>query len=401
MVFEHQKTASIALVDDDEMALSSLRALFSLETDYSVTCFENPVRACKELERTRVDVVVSDYLMPEMNGIDLLREVRRVQPEAARILLTGFADKENAIRAINEVGLYQYLEKPWDNQEMLIVIRNALQEKSLRQELADKVKALDRLLWEHKQLTERHSYLEREMEMAGRVQRELLPTRLPQVEGFRIDNLYRPCHYLGGDYYDFAINQGRAIILVSDVSGHGAQAALTSMLLKASFQDAATKVQEPSELLGEMNATLYRFLPTGMFVAATLLCLDSHQSRIRLANAGLPYPFLLACSGRRWDQIPLSGLPLGMFEGRGLESYDVRDVQLAPGDVLLVTSDGLGDIGGSGDELFQERQLRQALIELSGRTGSEVIESLMDRATRFSSSQQLPDDVTMLAITKT
>jgi serine phosphatase RsbU (regulator of sigma subunit) len=398
---EHPKTASIVLVDDDELALSSLRALFSLETDYLVTCFDDPVRACKELESTPVDVVVSDYLMPRMNGIDLLKEVRRVQPEAARILLTGFADKVNAIRAINEVGLYQYLEKPWDNQEMLIVIRNALKEKSLRRELAEKVKELDRLLWEHKELADRHSYLEREMEMAARVQQSLLPDRLPEIESFRINSLYRPCRWLGGDYYDFVVNQGRAIILVSDVSGHGTQAALTSMLLKASFQDAAAKAQEPSQLLARMNATLYRFLPTGMFAAATLLWLDLERLRIVLANAGLPYPFLLGHSRRKIDQIPLGGLPLGMFEGTGLESYDVREVQLAPGDVLLIATDGLGEIKNCREELFQDCQLRQALTELSGRSGTEVMEALLDRATRFSFSQPFADDVTMLAITKT
>jgi serine phosphatase RsbU (regulator of sigma subunit) len=398
---EHPKTASIVLVDDDELALSSLRALFSLETDYLVTCFDDPVRACKELESTPVDVVVSDYLMPRMNGIDLLKEVRRVQPEAARILLTGFADKVNAIRAINEVGLYQYLEKPWDNQEMLIVIRNALAEKSLRRELAEKVKELDRLLWEHKELADRHSYLEREMEMAARVQQSLLPDRLPEIESFRINSLYRPCRWLGGDYYDFVVNQGRAIILVSDVSGHGTQAALTSMLLKASFQDAAAKAQEPSQLLARMNATLYRFLPTGMFAAATLLWLDLERLRIVLANAGLPYPFLLGHSRRKIDQIPLGGLPLGMFEGTGLESYDVREVQLAPGDVLLIATDGLGEIKNCREELFQDFQLRQALAELSGKSGTEVMEGLLDRATRFSFSQPFADDVTMLAITKT
>ncbi len=72
--------------------------------------------------------------MPQMNGIEFLKEVRRLQPEAVRLLLTGYADKENAIRAINEVGLYHYLEKPWDNQAMLNIIRNALEEKSLRQQ---------------------------------------------------------------------------------------------------------------------------------------------------------------------------------------------------------------------------------------------------------------------------
>jgi len=395
-----QRNPSIFIIDDDGLVLSSLRTLFSLETDYEVLDFSDPLSAIRQLEQTPVDLVISDYLMPKMNGIDLLREVRRRQPEAARILLTGYADKENAIRAINEVGLYQYLEKPWDNQEMLIVIRNALQEKNLRQRLSEKVKELDRLLSEHHALRDSHGDLIHELEMAGRVQQSLFPSEFPEIEGFRFNVFYQPCRLVGGDYYDFAVESGRTIILVSDVSGHGVQAALTNMLLKAIFQEAARQVQELAQVLTEMNSRLFKFLPTGMFVAATLLCLEQHQPRILVANAGLPYPFVLRQSERRLDEVTLAGLPLGMFEGGGDERYDMREVNLASGDVLLVASDGLGEVRGVNEEFFQDYQLRQALGEFYGKEGSELIKGVMGRATQFTGSQQLPDDVTMLAITR-
>jgi serine phosphatase RsbU (regulator of sigma subunit) len=107
------------------------------------------------------------------------------------IMLTGYADKQNAIRALNEANLYQYLEKPWDNDQMLIVLRNALQEKSLRQQLIEKVRTLDRLIMEHCELAERQSQLENELEMAARVQQSLLPDCFPQIRGLQIDSFYR------------------------------------------------------------------------------------------------------------------------------------------------------------------------------------------------------------------
>ena len=116
----------------------------------------SPRSGFEELERTKVDLVISDYLMPQMTGIDLLRRVKQVQPEAVRILLTGFADKENAIRAVNTVGLYQYLEKPWDTEALLLAVRNALKEKGLRCQLAERIHAFDKLFLEHRQLAERH-----------------------------------------------------------------------------------------------------------------------------------------------------------------------------------------------------------------------------------------------------
>ena len=82
--------------------LSSLRGVFTLQTDYDVHEAATPKEALRHVERARVDVVISDFLMPEMNGIELLKEIKRLQPEAIRLLLTGYADKENAIKAINE-----------------------------------------------------------------------------------------------------------------------------------------------------------------------------------------------------------------------------------------------------------------------------------------------------------
>jgi response regulator RpfG family c-di-GMP phosphodiesterase len=82
--------------------------------------------------------------MPEMDGITFLRQIRDLNPQTTRILLTGYADKENAIRAINEVGLYYYLEKPWDNEHLKLVIRNGIERSTLFNELSSRVEALEK-----------------------------------------------------------------------------------------------------------------------------------------------------------------------------------------------------------------------------------------------------------------
>lgn len=395
------QAASIFVVDDNELVLSSLQALFRLETDYKVSEFNDPLHALDAVKRTPVDIIITDYVMPVMNGIDLLREVKRVQPETVRILLTGFADKENAIRAINEVGLYQYLEKPWDNERLLLLMRHALEEKSLRRQLTEKVMELDRLLRDHRQLAELHGTLERELEMAGRVQQSLLPPRPPEIAGFRCGAYYRPCRLLGGDFYDFYQGDGNAVLLVADVSGHGVQAALTSMLLKATFQDAAESVREPGGFLEKMDAALHRFLPSGMFVAAACLWFEDGQSAVRLSNAGLPYPFVLRSGERRLDEIPARGLPLGLLAGGGLTPYETHHVHLGIGDLLMVASDGLGEIRNSGGEFFQDSQLRSTLTAQSGRDVDSFLGYLMHSATAFSGGQPLLDDITVVAVMRT
>ncbi len=130
---------TIVLVDDEEMVLTSLSSFLMLETDYNVVTFLSPHEAFEYIKENAVDMVVSDYLMPEMDGISFLAKVREVKPHIPRIILTGYADKENAIKAINEVGLYQYIEKPWDNDDLHIIIRNGLEKQRLMKNLEEKI----------------------------------------------------------------------------------------------------------------------------------------------------------------------------------------------------------------------------------------------------------------------
>jgi response regulator RpfG family c-di-GMP phosphodiesterase len=139
----HSHTPTVLVVDDEEMVVAALRAFLELDTPYSVLDFTSPVSALEALESERVDVVVADYMMPEMDGISFLKEVRTMRPHATRILLTGYADLENAIRAINEAGLYHYLQKPWDNDQLKVVIRNGMERSALVNELDARISALE------------------------------------------------------------------------------------------------------------------------------------------------------------------------------------------------------------------------------------------------------------------
>ncbi len=135
---------TVVIVDDEEMVLTSLNAYLTLETEYRVVTFTSANTALEYISQNRIDIVISDYLMPEMDGIAFLARVREMQPEAPRIILTGYADKENAIKGINEVGLYQYLEKPWDNDDLRLVIRNGLEKRRLVSKLQHKISEINR-----------------------------------------------------------------------------------------------------------------------------------------------------------------------------------------------------------------------------------------------------------------
>ena len=133
----------VMIADDEEMVITSVKALLQLETDFEIRAFTDPEEAARFAEANTVDVAISDYLMPKMNGIQLLARVKKSQPEASRVLLTGHADKQSAIEAINQVALFQYLEKPWDNAQLLLVVKSAAERAQIYRDLHEKVEELD------------------------------------------------------------------------------------------------------------------------------------------------------------------------------------------------------------------------------------------------------------------
>jgi len=132
-------TQTIVIVDDEELVVTSLQTFLDLETPYRTVTFTSAQVALQHIQDHDVDLVISDYLMPEMDGITFLSQVRELKPDVPRIILTGYADKENAIKAINQVGLFQYIEKPWENEDLRVIVRNGLEKMQLLKKLQVKI----------------------------------------------------------------------------------------------------------------------------------------------------------------------------------------------------------------------------------------------------------------------
>ena len=133
----------IVVVDDEKIVTSAFKTLLKVEGFSDAHFFNKPKEAVEFLKTNTPDLVISDFLMPEMNGLEFLTEVKKMYPEVSKILLTGYADKENAIKAINEVGLYRYIEKPWDNDDLILNIKNGIERSYLLSELRKKIAELE------------------------------------------------------------------------------------------------------------------------------------------------------------------------------------------------------------------------------------------------------------------
>lgn len=131
----------IVLVDDEVMVTKTLSTLLKLEGLRDTVTFNNPEHALEYLKNNSCELIISDFIMPEMDGIEFLSRIKELplQAETTQILLTGYADKENAIKAINEVGIFKYIEKPWNNDDLILNIKNAIERTNLKRALREKI----------------------------------------------------------------------------------------------------------------------------------------------------------------------------------------------------------------------------------------------------------------------
>lgn len=138
--------SKIIIVDDEQMITNTLSTLIELMLGYEVYTFNNPSDVLKSevVNHDHVDMIISDFLMPGMNGLELLSALKEKQPHIVTVLLTGYSDKESAIKSINDLGLYYYLEKPWDNNELIKIVKNGIDKATLETALQQKVVVIEK-----------------------------------------------------------------------------------------------------------------------------------------------------------------------------------------------------------------------------------------------------------------
>jgi serine phosphatase RsbU (regulator of sigma subunit) len=394
-----QQPASVVVVDDEEVVVRSLATFLSLDTDYEIHTFVTPSEALESFKDIHVDVVISDFLMPAMNGLEFLAEVKRLYPDVVRILLTGYADRENAIRAINEVGLFQYVEKPWDNDQLILVVKNALNQRCLEQTLNEKVGELDRVLLEKDRLFEQQEQFREELALARRIQENLLPECFPDSAGIDFSAKYLPALEVGGDFYDvIPLADGVLGAIVADVTGHGIQAALSTTMLKSLFTDFVGESAGPVDILLRMNEVLHRVLPTDVFVAASVAAIDSDSGTIRVANGGGPHPFHIRRREKAVEPVITNGLLLGVVENELFRPGDEVAVELAQGDGLFFFTDGLTEVENDDGHQFGETRMRRAILEACEMPAPKLMESVIGEVRSHAIVDHKWDDITVLSV---
>ncbi len=236
--------------------------------------------------------------------------------------------------------------------------------------------------------------LEQELQMARAVQKSLLPAQPPCIPGFTVVPHWCPVREVAGDFYDFLLlPDGRWGLLLADVSGKGAPAALYMALARSLMRSEAGRHANPSAVLSAVNRRLLLEAPCEMFVTAFYAVLDPVSRSLTYASAGHDPPFLRCASGVQ--RLALGGLIMGQFEELSLKD---EIIILESGDALVAYTDGLTDAMNDSDEQYGGSRLA-GTINNAPVTAQGMLTHVLQDLEAFAGSTPRPDDVTLLILT--
>ncbi|OAN40832.1 diguanylate cyclase [Chloroflexus islandicus] len=321
--------APVVLVVDDDPDVGRLLQLWLADAGYRVELTHNGFEALQRIAQGGIDVALIDILMPEISGIDVLDNVRQMGPEPAVIMTTAFGSEQIAVNAIRH-GADDYLRKPIDRQELLVVIERTLANLRLRRENA----ALQR------RLDEKRRELEAEIKHAAQIQSEMLPQQMPRLPGYTIAARCIPAREVGGDFYDWHFPAPHLLNLTfGDVMGKGMSAALLMTTTRAVIRSVARDTSPEVNMRYAVNALHADLDRTNSFVTLCHLQLNLMTHTLAFVDAGHGLGFIRRHGGQ-CDRLEPRGAPLGIFSH---EPYRQGEAVLNPGDALILFSDGLLD----------------------------------------------------------
>jgi len=239
----------------------------------------------------------------------------------------------------------------------------------------------------------RRQRFEQELEIARLIQQNFLPKQLPELEGWQIAAYYRPAREVGGDFYDvIPLPDGRIGFVVGDVTDKGVPAALVMSATRTILRASATRLVEPGQVLEVVNEHLCPDMPEKMFVTCLYGVLDPATGLLRFANAGHDVPYVRTAAGV--VELRARGMPLGLLTGM---AYEEKEMVLAPGDGVLLHSDGIVEAHSPEREMYGFPRLKETVGH--GPAGQALIDLVLAEIDAFTGPDaEQEDDITMLSL---
>ncbi len=376
---------------DDEMDLELLLTQYFRRKikkgEYEFVFAHNGLEALTMMvKHPDIEIVLSDINMPEMDGLTLLAKINEMRNPALKVIMvSAYGDMGNIRQAMNN-GAFDFATKPIDLDDLSVTIEKAIEQINFVHESQA----------EHNQLES----LKTDLAVASEIQQAILPrvnAPFPDlVDSLDIAALMTPAKDVGGDFYDFfRIDDDHVGFTIADVSGKGIPAAIFMAVSRTLIRATGIRGVSPSDCLTYANRLLADESVDCMFVTVFYGILNVRSGEVVYSNAGHNPPYLLKQSGEV-EPLPIPKNPMvGAVDGI---VYQQDTLTMAPGDTLMMFTDGVTEAMNTSLELFGENRLEQTLREVIHQPCQDILDAVKTAVATFTEGAEQSDDITMLTI---
>ncbi len=408
---ETQVIAPILLVDDDTIELDILKDILANQ-EYQVLTAENGNEAIEIFKNTEISLVVSDYHMPGISGIELLENLYKINPDIPRILLTGNEDPKIILSAINQGKTSFFLHKPWTTDTLLHTIRAGITESTLRKRSRQMEK---QLLEQLAYLSQTHALLKRELMTGKHIHEQLLVGKAPQETQYHnVQALSIASKDLDGDFFHFYLPSEEVMdLIIGDVMGKGIPGALIGVAIKEKINHLALPLSRAKrlnenkvwiedlftteEIIQYLHNELTDKLIAMNYFAALLYGRVNYEKRIlTYTNCGLPPPLHYKKNSNESVFLKETHPPIGVLEEHDFQSFDAH---FEKGDIFLFYSDGITEASDAEHkDIYGSERLKKVFEENIHKETKEILNIICNDVQEFTNFSALSDDLTLVIV---
>ncbi|WP_417242130.1 PP2C family protein-serine/threonine phosphatase [Celeribacter sp.] len=395
------------LVVDDSMAQRKILASHLKRWGYEVVEAGSGEAAIEICRNEEIDLVISDWVMPEVTGLDFLRIFRELEREhyGYFILVTSKSDKAEIAQGL-DVGADDFLSKPVSSDELLARIRAGERILKMERELTEKNRLVSKTFQE---ISDLYDSLDKDLIEARRLQQSLIRERHRDFGNAQVSLMLKPSGHVGGDLVGFyPITETCFGLFSLDVSGHGVASALMTARLAAYFSgstpeqniaieradDGSPKAIRPAKVAATLNKLMLEEMETDLYFTMTLGHFDFSTGELVITQAGHPHPLLQSEDGSV-TFFGDGGLPVGLIPNATFEDVTIT---LKPKQRVILYSDGVTECMDDSGEMLDEHGLKGIVENLRDQSGNAFFDTFLWDVSAFGNDRDFDDDVSALML---
>jgi sigma-B regulation protein RsbU (phosphoserine phosphatase) len=370
-----QAATRVLVADDQPDVLEALRWLLTGE-GYEPEFVSSTEAVLERLRERPFDLLLMDLNYSRdttsgREGLELIPQVRAHDPSLPIVVMTGWGSVDTAVEAMR-LGAKSFVQKPWEDVTLLEIVQREIEDAQASKR--------------------RDARQQREFEDARLIQRGLLPAAMPQAAGVQLASSWQPANGVGGDCFDaLTFANGGVGLSIADVAGKGVPAALLMSNLQAAVRAFAQEGTAPGSVCTSVNRLLCRNMASGRFVTFCYVRIDTAGRRLTYANAGHNPPLLVRGNGTV-DQLAPGGTVLGVFAE---STYEQGDLIVAPGDRLVLYTDGITEGRNAAGDEFGEDRLAETARRHRTLPAEEMLAAILRDVEAFNGGKY-EDDATLI-----